>query len=455
MHLPIRLRLTLAFACGMALVLSMLGAFLYLRLGAELLRSIDMGLSSRAEVISSAARNSNGDIGNQAGSLIDPDEAFAQVLDPTNPALIVDSSSGVAGSPLVSAERLRTIASPTFISVNVVKIADTARLLVVPTLSAGHRTYVVVGAILSDRREALYRLLVLFAIGGPAALIVTSAAGWLLAGAALRPVERMRREAAAISASEPERRLPVPPTGDELARLATTLNAMLGRLQEAIGRERRFVDDASHELRTPLGIVKAELDLTLSRARTPEELEAALRRASADTNRLARLAEDLLVLSRAEGGRLPVHRVDVSLGKIVEEACDAHRREAEGAGVRLSLAAPATTVRLDPARLRQAVENLLDNAIRHTPRGGEIVVTALREDGSVRLSVEDSGPGFPEDFLERAFEPFTRADGAGGRREGAGLGLAIVRAVALAHGGTAKCENRPGGGARVTLELRA
>ncbi len=244
-----------------------------------------------------------------------------------------------------------------------------------------------------------------------------------LAGAALRPVERMRREADAISASEPDRRLQVPPTGDELARLAKTLNSMLGRLQEAIERERRFVDDASHELRTPLGTLKAELDISLSRARSHEELEAVLRRASADTDRLARLAEDLLVLSRAQGGRLPVHCISVSLAQVLGEACDAHRRAAADAGVSLSLDAPAEEVRLDPARLRQAVENLLDNAIRHTPEGGEILVTAVRSDGRVRLRVEDSGPGFPEGFLDQAFEPFTRGDGPTGYREGAGLGF--------------------------------
>src|SRR5439155_1173537 len=137
------------------------------------------------------------------------------------------------------------------------------------------------------------------------------AAGWIVIGSALGPVERMRQEAAAISASEPERRLPVPSSGDELARLGTTLNAMLDRLQDALERERRFVDDASHELRTPLSILKMELDLALARARTPEELESALTNAAEETDRLVRLAQDLLVLARLEGGRVLVHRAEV------------------------------------------------------------------------------------------------------------------------------------------------
>ncbi len=453
MRLPIRLRLTLAFALGMALVLSALGAFLYLRLGAELLRSIDAGLRSRAEVIVAGLGSGGNGFGEEPGRLIDPDEAFAQVLGLSVPSLIVNSSQGVAGAPLVPAEQLHAISQPTFLIRRVQGLDDMARLLVVPVGGSAEGRFVVVGSILSDRREALDRLLVLFLIGGPVALVVTSAAGWLLAGAALRPVERMRREAAAISVSEPERRLPVPETGDELAGLARTLNAMLERLQESLGRERRFVDDASHELRTPLGILKGELDLALSRSRTPEEMEATLRRASAETNRLARLAQDLLVLSRAEGGRIPVHREDVVLRDVLEEACRDQRERARSAGIELVVRASEDRASLDPVRLRQAVENLVDNSIRHVPAGGTILVQAGSNGRGVDVSVEDSGSGFPPEFLPGAFEPFARGEPATTETQGAGLGLAIVRAVAEAHGGSATAENLPGGGARVRLSL--
>jgi two-component system OmpR family sensor kinase len=320
-------------------------------------------------------------------------------------------------------------------------------LLVVPV---GGR-FVVVGAILSDRQEALDRLLVLFTIGGPVALILTAAAGWTLAGSALRPVERMRREAAAISVSGLERRLPVPDTGDELARLATTMNEMLERLQESLGRERRFVDDAAHELRTPLGILKAELDLSLSRERSPQEMEETIRRASEEANRLARLAQDLLVLSRSRGGQIPVHREEVDLREVLEDACRDQRERARAAGVELAVRAPEDRVRLDRARLRQAVENLVDNSLRHVSPGGTIDVIAAVDDAGVSISVRDSGPGFPPAFIAHAFEPFARS--AAADPDGAGLGLAIVRAVAEAHGGSATAENTTGGGAVVTLLL--
>src|SRR5205085_9263404 len=152
---------------------------------------------------------------------------------------------------------------------------------------------------------------------------------WLLAGAALRPVERMRREADAISLAEPSRRLPIPPTRDELARLGSTLNSMLDRLHHSLQREQRFLDEASHELRTPLGVLRMELDLALSRARTPEELHEALRSASRETDRLVRLAEDLLVLSRERNGSIPVHRRETSMRDLLEQAAGPARAAIE------------------------------------------------------------------------------------------------------------------------------
>ena len=156
------------------------------------------------------------------------------------------------------------------------------------------------------------------AIGGPILLAAMAGLGWVLAGAALRPVERLRAEAAALSLAEPARRLPVPETGDELQRLAETLNGMLDRVHESLERERRLVDEASHELRTPLGVVQAELDLALREPRSREELEAALRSITQETDRLRRLTEDLLVLARSDHGRIPVHRTDVDVSEILQ-----------------------------------------------------------------------------------------------------------------------------------------
>jgi signal transduction histidine kinase len=277
----------------------------------------------------------------------------------------------------------------------------------------------------------------------------------MVAGGALRPVERIRKEAAAVSVSEPGRRLPVPSTGDELERLGSTLNSMLDRLQQAFDHERRFVDDASHELRTPLGILKMELDLALARSRTREELEAALRNASEETDRIIRLSEDLLVLARTEGGRLPMNRAEVDLGSLLRQAVAPYRERARTAGGSVRLEVSGGTASVDPARLRQAVQNLLENALRYTPPGGEVTVRATHFDSTVRIEVDDEGPGFPRGFESLAFEPFARAEGEADRNgAGSGLGLTIVRAVAEAHDGAIEAANLPGGGARLSLTLR-
>jgi signal transduction histidine kinase len=262
----------------------------------------------------------------------------------------------------------------------------------------------------------------------------------------------MRREAAAISASEPARRLPVPGTGDELARLASTLNSMLDRLQEALERERRFVDDASHELRTPLTTLRGEIDLALARSRTAPQLEASLRSLQEDVDRLQRLAEDLLVLARARGGRIPLRRVPTPLNELVTRSIRAVAGRARDAGIEVSSDATSEQINVDPERVEQALRNMLENAVRYTPGGGSVHIAASQATGMAQFLVEDSGPGFPPYLLGAAFDAFARGDGEGAGN-GAGLGLTIVRAVAEAHGGSATAENTSSG-ARVILTLR-
>ena len=326
------------------------------------------------------------------------------------------------------------------------------RLLVTRT---GDGDVLVVGASLEDQRDAIAGLASLLLIGIPAAVALASIVGWIVAGAALRPVERLRQEADAISASEPGRRLPVPATGDELSRLAASLNRMLERLEEAMEQERRFVADASHELRTPLANLRAEVDLALRRARTADELGAALRSVREETERLGRLAEDLLVLARLSEDGLHLRREPTDLGRLVAETADSFAGRAEGLGVELVTEVDGDLVALvDGMRLRQALGNLLDNALRSTPRGGRVTAVARATPDGPTLEVIDTGPGFPAEFIARAGEGFRRPDLARERTSGgAGLGLAIVRAIVDAHGGALHIENAAEGGARVSISL--
>ena len=288
-----------------------------------------------------------------------------------------------------------------------------------------------------DRDETLATLLVLFLVGGPVALGLATLAGWLLAGAALRPVEAMRRRAEAISAETTGERLPVPRSHDEIHRLATTLNEMLDRLDAGLVRERRFVADASHELRTPLSSLRTELELALRRPRTPDELEAALRSAAEEVDRLVRLAEGLLLLATAEEAAVHPERIRVRelLERVARRFGPVEVEDALG------------EVGADRMRLEAALGNLVENAFRHgTP---PVRLEAQREGSDAVFRVTDAGPGFPPGFAEHAFERFARADAA--RTEpGAGLGLAIVAAVARAHGGRAEAS-----GSTVTLVLPA
>jgi two-component system OmpR family sensor kinase len=412
-RLPIRLRLTLAFALAMAGVLAATGAFLYFRLAG----SLDEGIDESLEVLSAQAA-ADVQRGRPIGDTpIPADERFIQVIAPDGRVL--------EATP-------RDLDGP-------------ARTLERPVESPEGRVVVVVGASLEDRNETLRGFLAELLLIGPAALLVASLLGYALATAALRPVEAMRSEAAAISAAEPGRRLPLSRARDEIRRLGETLNAMLGRLEGALERERGFVADASHELRTPLALLKTELELALRYPRSAEEREQALRSAADDTDRLIRLAEDLLVLARSDQGRLALRREPVAVAELLGNVA---RRF--GGSVTARPSPDGLTLVGDEVHLEQALGNLVDNALRHGARAVEL--TAVSENGAVELHVLDDGPGFPPEFLPRAFERFSRPDEARSGA-GAGLGLALAQAIAVAHGGSAAAANRGDRGADVWLAI--
>jgi two-component system, OmpR family, sensor kinase len=261
----------------------------------------------------------------------------------------------------------------------------------------------------------------------------------------------MRRRAAAISAAEPEQRLPLPAADDEIRRLGETLNQMLARLEEGLERERAFVDDASHELRTPLAMHKTELELALRYAKTPEEMRAAISSAIVEVDRLIQLAEDLLVLARSEEGKLALDLRRVTVAELLADVRERFSARIDETGRSLVIEpSDGLTVEGDRLRLEQALTNLVENAIEHG--GGEITVHAIESDGEVAIHVEDRGPGFAPEFIGRAFERFSRDDAARGG-DGTGLGLAIVEAIARAHRGSAHAVNRKGDGADVWIAL--
>ena len=301
------------------------------------------------------------------------------------------------------------------------------------------------------RDEALSELLVQLAVAFSGTLLISGIVGRRVARVALDPVERMRRRASAESA-DASFRLPVPEARDELSRLAETLNDLFARMQTGVDRERRLIADASHELRTPLSQLLLRADLALSRDRTPGELHAALVDLRQDTERLVRLANDLLLIARADDGRLPIRPELVPVLPLAAESASRFEEAARRAGRTIDLAIDGSLeLRADRDRLAQALDNLIDNAISHG--AGTVTVSAAARAGEVAIEVRDEGPGFPGDFAEHAFDRFTTAE-RGRSSAGSGLGLAIVAAIAGAHGGRAQAQAGPGGAVRIVLPPR-
>ena len=423
----------------MAVVLAAVGLFVYRRVANELLGTVDQTLVAQ---VHEEAKSGNVDADVGSGP------TFAQSFGPLGQ---LRRSQPRQISPLVGrrivAEALA--GRRVWLDESLQHRTGEWRVLVEPVPSPKGAGAIVLARPLEPRNESLDHLRHELLIFLPLALLAASLGGYALTAGALGPVELLRKRAEAVNPGEPSR-LPVPPAGDEVSRLAQTLNEMLDRLQAAVEHERRFVADASHELRTPLALLRTELDLALRRPRSREELESALRSAAVETQRLSRLADDLLLIARADQGLLPMRREVVAAGDLLADAATRFANRATSLGRELRVVETDLHVEADPLRAGQALVNLVDNALTHG--GGTVELSAEQRDGLVELHVRDAGSGFPLEFRSRAFDRFRRADGArsGG---GSGLGLSIVELVAGAHGGTVGLGEPPAGGADVWISL--
>jgi two-component system OmpR family sensor kinase len=451
-RLPIRLRVTAAFALAMAVVLAGSGIFLYSRLGSHLALALDSDLQLRSQDLATLVSQPRASLARDSrGRFIESGESYAQLLDTRGGVL--DATRPLGKVRLLTPDEVRAAErGPIYVDLaSVPGLNEPSRLLATTAKQGGRPVVLVVGVTLQNRAETLANLRDELLIAEPVALVLACVLGYLLAGLSLRQVESMRRRAAAISADIPGERLPVPRTGDELQRLGETLNQMLERLETALERERDFVADAGHELRTPLALLRTELELALRQADSAEHLREAVRRSSQEADRLSQLAEGLLLIARSDRGRLPLQREDLSVDDLFAAVTSRFDWRAQDAGTALR-ADPAPGLRVfgDRLRLEQGLSNLIDNALRHGE--GAVQLHAQTANGTIELHVRDTGAGFPAEFLDRAFERFSRSDvaRAGG---GAGLGLAIARAIAEAHGGSAHAVNAEPSGADVWMTV--
>jgi signal transduction histidine kinase len=450
-RLSIRLRLAIAATVAMAALLLAAGVFVHQRLRSDLSQALDQSLRQRSQDLVMVVRGTSAPPALDTHGLVERGESFAQVYDGHGD--LIASSPSLHGQPLLGTPELHlALHGAAFFDRSAVPgLDEPARLMASPVPGRGDTLVLLVGATKGNLIETLASLRTGILVFGPLALAVAFAGGYLLAAAALRPVETMRRRAAAITAGTPGQRLPTPHRRDELARLGATLNGMLARLEAALDREHAFVADASHELRTPLALLRTELELALRYPRSAADLRRAIESAAEESQRLTALAEDLLLIAAVEQGRTPMRLETVPTLELLRSSLERFGPELarQGRASRLDCDG-AATLTADAQRLERAIHNLIDNAVRHGR--GTVQLCARIEGAAVELHVTDDGPGFPPHYLARAFERFSRPDTARGGG-GTGLGLAIVQSVAQAHSGTAHAANRTNGGADVWLTL--
>ncbi|MEW6660485.1 MAG: heavy metal sensor histidine kinase [Thermodesulfobacteriota bacterium] len=332
------------------------------------------------------------------------------------------------------------------------------RVLTMPVIKAGRVINLVqVGISLESLYQTRRRFLLIMGALLPLGLLLASVGGWVLARRALKPVDEMTQAARRISGENLAGRVQETGTGDELDRLAQTLNDMLGRLDDFLGQIRRFSADAAHELQTPLTILKGEMEVALRSPRSPEEYKKVLLSSLEEIDRISALVAGLLLLARADRGVLRLDLQPLELHELLKEVAAQMRLLAENHGVSLDYdkVEPAV-IQGDREHFQRLLLNLIDNAIKYTPPGGRVTLS-LRGDGqSAHLAVSDTGMGLSQEEQKQIFHRFYRAAGArtqsGG---GAGLGLSIAQSLAVAHGGRIEVESTPGRGSTFTVSLPA
>ncbi|MEV0263577.1 HAMP domain-containing sensor histidine kinase [Streptomyces sp. NPDC050617] len=446
----VRARATAAAALTMAVILAAGGGWLYLVLRHNL-------LDNAAERTELAARKTAAGLGPEPGDgrssagLAQPDGGVdsvfvlgprGQVLAGTGP----DPASRAAGLAGFRPPAGQDSASRVLCCAKAAGGQRSVAVVVRAPSPRGDR-YVYGITVLNDVSNATSALALTLLIGAPLLMALTVGIAWGVTGLALRPVAAIRGELAAVTARELDRRVPDPDSGDEIARLARTVNATLDRLEQSVGRQRQFVADASHELRNPVAALRAELEVSLAGS-SDARLAASVRQALGDADRLQRIITDLLLLARLDAR---VHRPDQAVDLALLAAEEIARRRSPRVPITLAADEPVP-VRGDHAQLERLLANLVDNALRYARSAVRISAALDPAADEASLRVTDDGPGIPPESAERVFERFTRLHPARDRGSGGtGLGLAIAREIAQAHGGTLRVEPAPDGGSGARL----
>ncbi len=460
--MPLRVRLTLWYGTALALVLIVFAGALYAVMARGLREQVDQSLAAAAETAVRSIEQTRAnpfsqfeDLAAQFPELAVVDKFF-QIFSPTG-AVTIQSPHIKPHDVLLSRAALEAALAGQTIFQSV-RFADESpmRLFAVPVFENGTLASIVqVGTSLQPVEEMLQRLLFLLLVMLPVALAASMGAGWLIAGRALRPVGTITEAAQRIAEGDLSRRLAVPPTADEIGTLVATFNEMIAKLDASFQQVRRFSADASHELRTPLTVMKGETELALRRPRQAEDYKLVLESNLEEIDRLTRIVDELLFLSRADLGEVTMASLPVRLDELLQEV----QKQASVLGqersvqVVLGSLTPATILG-DELRLRELLLNLVDNAVKYSKPGGKVEISLAAGDGQARLSVSDQGIGIPPEAQTRIFDRFYRTSEARAHaKRGTGLGLSICKWIAESHKGRIEVQSRIDQGSRFTVIL--
>ena len=454
----VRTRLTLWYAGVLALSLIAFAFLIYYAAAAIFHERQDESLRSTAETVASAYAEEL----NEEHSVVKAGQiVLAEIIFPNRYVQITDNTGRQIASSKNASGAVVSIPTSTltkarerkfdFVSVNCFRVA------VVPLSSDPNVGFAAVAEPLNVIEGALSSLRRDFLAGVPAVLLLASVGGYFLARKNLSPIAQMNAQTQRISAESLASRLDVTNPRDELGRLATTINELLARLETAFNEQQRFIADASHELRTPLAVLRGETEVALGRTRTIEDYQQSLSLIQDEAERLSRIVEDLFILARQPvDAPVALIKEPVALNEAVRDCARAARVLALRKGVRLSIEdnAPRMALTGDEDLIKRMILNLLDNAVKYTPEGGEISLRLARQNGDAEIVVRDTGIGIPAEDQLRVFDRFYRVDKARSRAlGGAGLGLSIVRWIVEAHGGKIQVQSSAGNGSVFKVKL--
>jgi heavy metal sensor kinase len=455
--LPIRWQFTLWFGATLALLLFGFSLLLFGVMRHQLLQAVDTGLQEELREFTNeiALAKTPPELLEQARRrFLEHGDYHFQLLDPAGNVFF--QSHAFEGQPLISTPAPAP-ATSSELSFETRKLSELGLCRMVTSVvdGPGGRYTIHAATSMEPYEHQISLLITVLVASGPVALVCGLAGGYTLARRALSPVERMVDVANRITATDLHQRVEVLNPSDELGRLAQTLNALIDRLQKAIEEMRRFTADAAHELRTPLAVLKSGIEVALRSPRSAEEYRQALEAAADEANRLTRLADQLLFLSRQAAGMMQLDREEMRLDALVKDVAEQFAGRSQEAGVALTVEPlQPFTVRGDDVRLSQVFYNVLDNGIKYTPKGGRVSIRGREVDHQVEIQVEDTGIGIHPTHLAHVFKRFYRVEQSrNSDRGGSGLGLSIAQSAVEAHGGSISIESAPGRGTVVSIRL--